>query len=77
MHSSNTSVGYFFICIFFILIGCMNDLPLSLVHFPHHHLGTSHPYVNLPQSDSRLAHTSSRVDAQVSVPPPSRFVNIC
>jgi len=48
----------------------MNALPLSLVHCPHHHLCTSHPYVNLSQRDCGLAHTSSGVDAQVSVSSP-------
>lgn len=52
-------------------------LPLSLVHRLHHHHCISRPYVDLPQRDCELAHTSSGVDARVSVSPLSRLVNIC
>ena len=76
MQSSNTSVGYLFFCIFFILNGHTSALPLSLVYRPHHYHGASRPYVNLPQRDRGLAHTSGGVDARVSVSSLSRLVNI-
>lgn len=47
--------------------------PSSLVYRLHHHYCPSHPYVTLPQRDCQLAHTSSTVDARVSVSPPPCF----
>lgn len=71
MQSSNTSVGH---C--FLYLECYIHEPLrSPLHCPHHHRCGSYPYVGVPQRNCKLAHTGSKLDAQVSVYRPLRLVN--
>lgn len=72
MQRSKTFVGHFFIYPEYYI----NTLLLSPLYRPHRHRCTSHPYVGISQGNCKLAQTSSKLDAQVSVYLPPRLVNV-
>ena len=72
MQRSRTSVSHFF-----LYPKCYINTPLfSPLPRPHCHHCTSYPYVGVSQRNCKLAQTSSRLDAQVSVYPPLPLMNV-